>query len=135
MTRETVIRQARVAAERGMTDQCTVERRTGVSTSVTNGVTVTTKYTIYSGKCRVRTWSSLGKSVDVPRTVAGQFERLARIGVQLPIAGTKDLRDGDIITIVSSRHDPDLTGRTFAVRDPTIKSDASNRFIGCTEII
>jgi len=135
VTRETVIRRGRVAAEKGMTDTCKVERRTGISTSVVNGVTVTTKFTIYTGKCRVRPWSSLGKSIDQPRTIAGQFERLVRIGVQLPLAGTDDLRDADIITILTSAHDVDLVGRTFAVRDPAIKSDATQRFVGCTEVL
>lgn len=135
MSRESIIARGRVAAEKGMTDHCTIERRTGISTSVVNGVTITTKFTIYVGKCRVRTWSALGKSVDQPRMIAGQYERLARIGVQLPVVGSEDLRDGDVVTITSSLHDVDLVGRTFAVRDPSIKSDATQRFVGCTEIL
>jgi hypothetical protein len=134
MSRETVLARGRVAAERGMLDTCTIERVTGQTTNPTNGVVVEQKTQIYAGKCWVQSWSPLGGAAS-PRTVGGQYLRLLRLELQLPVAGTEGLQDGDIVTMTFAAHDPDLLGRSFTVRDLQFKSDDTSRRIGVSEVI
>jgi hypothetical protein len=134
VSRETVLARGRVAAERGMLDQCTIQRVAGSTTNPTNGVVSDTKTTIYTGKCRVQSWSPLGGAAS-PRTVGGQYLRLLRLELQLPVAGTDGLQDGDVVTMTFAAHDPDLLGRTFTVRDLQFKSDDTSRRIGVSEVI
>lgn len=134
MSRETVLARGRTAAERGMLDQCTIERVTGQTTNPTNGVVIDQKTTIYTGKCRVQAWSPLGGAAS-PRTVGAQYLRLLRLELQLPVAGTEGLQDGDVVTMTYAAHDPDLNGRIFAVRDLPFKSDDTSRRIGVSEVI
>jgi hypothetical protein len=61
--------------------------------------------------------------------------RLLRLELQLPVAGTEGLQDGDIVTMTFAAHDPDLLGRSFTVRDLQFKSDDTSRRIGVSEVI
>lgn len=134
MSRETVLARGRAAAEKGMLDQCTIERVTGQTTNPTNAVVVDQKTTLYIGKCRVQSWSPLGGAAS-PRTVGAQYLRLLRLELQLPVSGTEGLQDGDVVTITFAAHDQDLAGRSFAVRDLQFKSDDTSRRIGVSEVI
>ncbi len=133
MSRGTALNAARRAAEAGMHEACRIERLGIPTTNSTTGVTTQTRQLLYEGKCRVQTWSPLGGAAQ-PRTIGAQYIRILRLEIQLPIAGTAGLQDGDVVTLLTGVHDAELLNRTFTVRDLAFKSEASSRRIGVSEV-
>jgi Family of unknown function (DUF6093) len=130
MSRDSVLALGRTAAEAGMVDTCVIRRVTGRATNRDTGAPVVTYLTpdVYTGKCRVQQLQVQSQQHD-----AGQdYLLLLRLDVQLPMSVT-GLKVGDEITITASRHDADLVGRTFLVRDLAHKSEATARRVQCTE--
>lgn len=127
MQRAALLARAQAAAQAGMVDTCTIQRRTGETTDENSGVVTPTWDALYSGKCRVKQSIAQADQHDAGENYVLQM----RLEVQLPTSVT-GLKVGDEITIVTSR-DPDLPGRVFLVRDLFHKTDASARRVGVTE--
>lgn len=134
MSRSTVLAAGRKAAEAGMVDACTITRKVGTSTNPETAVVVDNEVQLYSGKCRVQSWSVLGGTAQ-PRTIGAQFVRLLRVELQLPITGTEGLQSDDIVTITAATHDSDLVGRRYTVRDLSHHSEKTARRIGINEVV
>lgn len=111
-----------------MVDACSIRRRTGESTDDDGNVVPTYGEPLYSGKCRIQQPNAQAAQADVGE----DYLLLLRIEVQLPMSVT-GLEVGDEITVTASRHDPDLPGRVFVVRDLAHKSHATARRVGVTE--
>jgi len=128
MSRQGVLSRGRVIAEAGMTDACTIRRRTGSSTDRDTGASTPTYSTLYTGKCRVQNARPLARPHD-----AGQdFVLMLMLDVQLPVSVT-GLQAGDEVTITDAAHDADLVGRVFRIHDLAHKSEATARRVGVVE--
>jgi hypothetical protein len=129
MSRATVLAAGRRAAEAGMTDTCTITRRTGTTDPVT-GVPSTSDTPLYDGVCRVQAARAEAQRQDIGE----DHELLLRLEIQLPVAGTEGLQVGDIVTITAAVNDADLTGRVFRIRDLAHKSEATARRVQVIEV-
>lgn len=130
MSRATAVARGRLAAEVGMVDACTIQRRTGESVG-TGGVITPTVSTLYAGKCRVqvRSQSQAGQGTNV-----GEAYRIVeRTEIQLPITVT-GLAEGDRITITAAALDPELVGKVFTVRDVLAKTHLTSRRVNALEV-
>ncbi len=128
MSRASVLALGRAAAERSMIDTCTVQRTTGESEGPGGVITPTTS-TVYTGACRVQVRAETGTQSDV-----GEASLiLTRHEIHLPISAV-GIREGDVVTITASTNDPDLVGRTYAVRDVLTKSEATARRVTAVEV-
>lgn len=118
--------RARAAAEARMVDACTIRRRTGEATV---GYEVAPTYTVlYDGRCEVDHGEAQAAEED-----AGQARLLmVRRTVKVPMSATGFEPDDEVL-ITASRHDPDLPGRTFYVKDLFGDSHATSRRIGVVE--
>lgn len=129
MSRDSVLRLGRRAAEAGMVDACVIRRRTGETVGA-DAVVTPTWATLYTGKCRVqvRSQSQAGQGVEV-----GEAYRIVeRSEVHLPITVT-GLAEGDRIEVTASAHDPELVGKVFTVRDVIAKSHLTARRVTVAE--
>jgi hypothetical protein len=112
----------------GMVDACTITRVGTRVTDTTTGEVTEPTSTLYTGQCRVQQ-----KQADATEETVGEDRLLLlRLEVQLPMSVT-GLEVGDLITITSSVHDPDLPGRVFRVRDLAHKTHATSRRVQCVE--
>jgi hypothetical protein len=130
MSRESALARGRSAAEISMVDACTIRRITGTVSDDFSGEPVETYLSPdpYVGKCRVQN----DRAQAQEHNVAEDYQLLLRLGVQLPMS-VVGLEVGDIVTITSSAHDPDLPGRVFLIRDLAHKTDATARRVQVTE--
>lgn len=128
MSRDSVLALGRAAAERSMIDACTVRRVTG-ETEGAGGVITPTYSTIYTGACRVQVRAEAGTQ----REVGEASLIVTRHEIHMPISAV-GIREGDVITITTSVHDPDLIGRTYAVRDVLTKSEATARRVTAVDV-
>lgn len=104
-----------------MMDVCTVQRKTGESTS--GGVITPTWSALYTGKCRVQVQTrGAGNGTDVGEA----YRVIERREIHLPIT-VLGLTEGDRITVTASALDPDLVGRVYVVRDVIAKSQLTAR--------
>lgn len=111
-----------------MVDACTVTRVGTRVTDTTTGEVTEPTSTLYTGQCRVQQ-----KQADATEETVGEDHLLLlRIEVQLPMSVT-GLKVGDLITITSSAHDPDLPGRVFRIHDLAHKTHATSRRVQCLE--
>lgn len=129
MSRASVLARGRAAAEAGMTDTCTIRRRTGESTSST-GVVTPTWTTVYTGPCRIQQTDTQAREENPGEA----HVLLVRRELQLPVTTSVGVRADDVATIDSSINDPDLTGRIFAIRGEAAKSEATSRRLGIDEV-
>jgi hypothetical protein len=109
----TALARGRAAAQALMVDACTVKRKTGEATDRDSGQTTPTWTTLYTGACRVQQ-SQLG-AASTPADPGEAAVRLVAYELQLPVAGTAGIREGDVATITASALDADLVGRVFTV--------------------
>jgi hypothetical protein len=128
VSRAAVLARARIAAEAGMADTCTIRRRTGETTDEANGTITPTWASLYAGKCRVQQAQAQAE----PRDAGEAHLLLLRLEVQLPMSVT-GLQVGDEVTITAAAYDADLPGRVFLVRDLAHKTDATARRVQVTE--
>ena len=126
--RSAVLARAQAFAEQGLVDTCTIRRRTG-ETEGPGGVIQTTWSDVYVGKCRVQVRAEAGTVADVGEAALV----LQHPEVQLPISATGIL-EGDLIEMTSSAREPDLVGRSYAVRGVLTKSEASSRRVSAIEV-
>ena len=128
MSREIVLARGRAAAEKGMTDTCTIRRITGSTTDPNSGVISPSYATLFIGSCRVQQAQAQAQQTD-----AGEaYLLLLRLEVQLPMS-LAGLRVSDEITIDTSAHDPDLVDRVFLVRDLAHGTHKTARRVQVTE--
>lgn len=130
MSRADVLARGRAAAEAGMTDTCTIRRRTGVATDPDTGATVPAYLSPdpYAGKCRVQQHQASADRKDVGQ----DFLLILSLEVQLPVSVT-GLQVGDEITITAATYDSDLVGRVFKIHDLAHKSEPTARRVQCIE--
>ena len=128
MSLESVLARGRAAAERLMTDQCVIRRKTGETTDDDGNVVPVYGPDLYAGKCRIQQSNAQAQQVDVGE----DYLLLQRLEVQLPMS-VVGLEIGDEVEVTASVHDPDLPGRVFIVRDLAHKTHATSRRVGVTE--
>lgn len=127
MSRAALVARAKIAAEKGMVDTCSIRRGADGGTDGSGNV-VTTWTSLYTGRCRVQ--QSPGQASS--QNPGESYQLLLRLEVQLPMS-VIGLHVGDEITITAAVRDADLVGRVFLIRDLAHKSDASARRVGVTE--
>lgn len=127
MSRESVLARGQAAAERGMTDTCTIKRVTGQSTA-SSGVVTPTYSTLYTGICRVQQHQAAGRQ----ETVGAAYVLMLEVEVQLPNSVT-GLAVSDEVTITAAINDADLVGRVFLIRDLAHASEKTARRVQCQE--
>lgn len=130
MSRTSVLAMGRAAAAVGMTDTCTITRVTGTSTDPATGVVTPTVATIYSGPCRFQ--ELLAFSRDAMPTPDDPQVMRSRV-LQLPVATSAGVRQGDDVMVDTCVNDPDLVGTAMVVRDESGKSEATVRRLGVEE--
>lgn len=130
MSRASALARGRTAAEVGMVDACTIQRRSGGTTDPNTGYPVTQPYTaIYTGKCRVQQQVAVAR----PHEVGEDHVEVVRFDIQLPMVGSEGLKVTDLVTITASAHDADLVGRTWLIGELAHKSEATARRVGMIE--
>jgi hypothetical protein len=122
MSAATALARGRVAAEALMVDACTIVRKS--SESASGGMVSVTTTPVYSGKCRIQVKQEPGGG----RTVGEAYLIVQRLELQLPITAA-ELAEGDLVTMTASALDPQLVGKTYAVRD-VAPQDAPDRAPG-----
>lgn len=128
MTISSALARGRAAAEARMVDACTVQRKTGESEGP-GGVISPTWSQVYAGKCRVQVRTEAGSPADVGEASV----IITRHEIHLPISAVGIL-EGDQVTMTAATYDPDLVGRTYAVRDVLTKSEATARRVTAVEV-
>lgn len=111
------------AVEALMDDTCTVHRPGAGGSVDLDPVTLTpvavSGALVYDGKC-------LLKAVDqvaIEASQGGQAQTLLRYQLKLPL-GSLDLQSGDVVTITSTRRDPNAPGSMFLVDEQLVKTMA-----------
>lgn len=122
----TVFGQA--AAERLMVDACTISRVGVAFTNPDTGEQTKTSIPIYVGKCQVKSLSGAS-----PTEPGEAHLLLLTLKLHIPVSAT-GVRPGDIVAITDATHDPELVGRTFAVKDLAHKTYATSRRLGVQEV-
>jgi hypothetical protein len=129
MSRDALIARGRQAAEAGMSDTCTIRRRTGGTTDPVTGYPTQPYTTLYAGKCRMQQQVAIAR----PHEAGEDHVYIVRFDLQLPVVGTEGLKVKDEVAITVSIHDQDLVGRTFIVTELAHKSEATARRVGVIE--
>lgn len=106
----------RAAAERLMTDTCTVGRPGDVTDDVTGEAQTVV---VYEGRCKVQTYEGYEQNP----TAGGAVLTVQRYRVDLPVSFRPEA--GDVVTIVASQTDPRLVGKTYRVTAPFNKTYAT----------
>lgn len=126
MSRVIALARARTAAALGMTDTCTIRRRSGESVDDNTGMVTPTWTQVYAGQCRVQQRNPIAQQ----QTPGPDFQLLVQLELQLPATVTGVLV-GDEVTIIAST-DPELVDTVLIIRDLAAKSQASARRLGVT---
>lgn len=110
-----------------MDDECVITRDSdGVSDDVLdadgNLTPVGSATTLYEGVCMVRPVQAI-KPHPVPYTE----QQVSQYAVKVPVTVDVDYRKGDVVSITSSRRDPQLVGRTLYVRVVQYRTFALSR--------
>lgn len=132
MSRASVLARGRAFAEGGFIDTCTIDRVTGETTNLNNGVVTKTRTTLYTGRCRVQQAAAPWAG---PATVGEAHVRLSALELQLPVAGTEGLRVDDRVTITAATHDTELVGRVFAIVGAHHASEKTTRRLPIQEVL
>lgn len=130
MSAASVLVRGRQAAEALMVDACTITRVTGEVTDLQTGVVTQTTEQIYAGKCRIQQNGRLSR----PVTVAGSYVFQTAYELQLPIGTSPGIGINDAVAVDAAVFDPDLSGRTYWVRELAAKTHATSRRCGIEEV-
>lgn len=114
-----------------MIDTCTIRRPASPTFNATTGAYTTTKTTVYSGKCRVRT-RSLGFLRERAAEAGEEQTVLWPYMLAVPLTVT-NLAVLDEVTIDAS-NDPALVGVVMRVRVVSLGTDTTARKMDCEEI-
>jgi hypothetical protein len=116
-------------AERLMVDECTIRRQTGLVTDPVSGVVSPAYETIYTGKCKVQTFTNR----ELMKT-GGEYEFIVqRYEVQVPVS-VVGVKTNDEALVTASVYDPDLVGRSYRVVGLMNKSEGTARRLGVEEM-
>lgn len=107
-----VLRLGRSVAEGRMTETVIVTRGGEKSWDETAGKWVESRWTVYSGRARVKQSSHAGKKSDS----GSQLTVVSQPEVHLPV--TVDAEPGDLIEVTASTVSELLVGRVFTVMSP-----------------
>lgn len=130
MSRDALLSRGRAAAVRGMTDTCTIRRRTGETTDPVTAVVTPTWADVYAGPCRLQdSGGTRGGSRE--ETPGEDHQLLVELELQIPI-GAAVLDAEDEVTLTASAHDPARVGDVLLVRDLAGKTDATALRVGVT---
>ena len=116
MTAPTALRSGRAAAERLMTDTCTLERPGALVDDVTGEAELEP---VFAGRCKVQTYEGYEQNP----TAGGSVLTVQRYRVDLP--ASVQPRPGDLVTVTASLTDPHLVGKRYRVTAPFNKSYAT----------
>jgi hypothetical protein len=129
LTAESTVYSGRAAAERLMTDACTVQRQTGQSMSEVTLVVTPTYSTIYTGNCRVKIDSAGDLGVDIGARAGSVRDYI----VSVPVSATVFAVD-DLVTITASPLDPSQVGLTLRILGALHGSQITARRFRCQEV-
>jgi hypothetical protein len=107
-----------------LVDTCTIQRKTGMTEDLNTGIGTPTYVLLYTGACR---FQAAAANWAGPSDVAEAALRLASFELQVPVAGTEDLRIDDRVTVLTCLNDLDLVGRVFSLTGISRKSHATTR--------
>jgi hypothetical protein len=119
MSRASVLARGRIAAQAGMTDTCTIRRRTGSTVNPATAEVEWTEDTIYSGACKLQESSGLPRDAN-PTPIAPVLMVYRQL--HLPVTASDGVREGDRATIDTCANDPDMVGAVLLIRSERGKS-------------
>lgn len=130
MSRVSVTRSGRRAAELGMVDACAIRAPStfGVMDPDTGLRVETPGVTVYTGKCKVQTYEAHESTPESGDHVYS----VQRASLHLP--ATVDIPVGHLATITASVLDPNLVGRVFRVSAVLHKSMATANRLQVDEV-
>lgn len=128
MSAVTITARGRWAAEQQMLDVCIIEHPTGHTTNATTGAVTETSSLVYNGPCKVNR-----ASAPAPQDVAEAHLAVLSPTVHVPMS-VVGVVEGDRVTVVLCRLDPELTGKVFRVRGPMHNTYQTARRLECTEV-
>jgi len=131
VSRASVLARGRAFAATGFVDTCTITRVLATQTNPQTGEVTKSYTTIYSGACRVQASAGPASPADVGQ--AARHERQATL--QVPVAGTSDIRIDDRATITACPNDPDLVGRFFHITGLLDASHKTARRLAMEELL
>ena len=125
-----VLYRGRRLAESLMVDRCTIRHRTGATTDPDTGVVTPTYVVVYSGKCKVQTFTNR----ELLKT-GGEHEFIdQRYEVDIPVS-VVGVQANDEITLDAATYDADLVGRQYRVVGLMNKSLGTARRLGVEELV
>lgn len=121
-------KRGRKMAEARMHSSCRVQRASGTPVKGPDGELHTPLVTIYEGKCRLRSNSTVTSDIDA----AGQLLTGQASVLSFPVVASADIQVHDIATFIASPDpgddlDPALVGRRVEIRGLHFDSDATAR--------
>lgn len=126
MTAASALARGRLRAESLMVDACTISRTDPEAAPVWNEATMgydpPAGSTVYTGRCRVQLRDTMASTPEAGERVVV----VQRAVVQVPMTVT-GVRVGDVVTVTSAAHDPDLVGNVYRVRSLFAKTHATAR--------
>lgn len=125
-----VLTRGRAAALAIMQDACTITRLASTSTNSETAQVTKTFTTIYSGQCRI----SINSKNARPQNIAEDNLFIFRVQLQLPMSAVGVLPD-DQAVITACLYDPELVGKTFAVRELAHGTHITSRRLMVEEVI
>jgi hypothetical protein len=128
MTAISATRRGRRAADRLMTDTCTIAEGDQVYDPVTDSYVPADGATRYAGACTVTARDNADRQVEA----GAETVSLWPIIVSVPMSVTTVQVD-DVVTVTESRLDAALVGARFRVRQVPTGSFLTARRLGCEE--
>lgn len=132
MGADVVLAAGRARAQQTFVDTCTIERPGKPVTNPIDGTVTTPMRPLYSGACAFQQASAPWAG---PATVGQAGVGLSTQEVKLPIVGSEGITKDDIVTCTSSRNDPELVGKKFAVQGAHHASEKTSRRLPLMEVI
>lgn len=113
-----------------MVDACIIRAITSVTTGV-DGHTTDQTVVVYTGRCRLQEIFGFSRETNP----SPDQQQLARYRVlQLPVAGSENVRVEQVVEMTVCVNDPDMVGVRLVVRDQSGKTEATSRRIGVEEM-
>lgn len=120
---DSLLVEARAAAEEIMTEACTITRAGELTFDPDAGYSDPTGDTVYAGMCRVQQARIAGPSSSL---VGGAELTLDELDVWIPISSTV-IEVDDVVTVTAARYDPQLVGRSYRVAEVPAASQKTSR--------
>jgi predicted RecA/RadA family phage recombinase len=125
--------ELRAAAESLMADRCTVTRPGVGAPTVDEGTGALVQPAgtpVYAGRCRVQVPNVAERDAD-----AGERSWTVQAAlVVLPVAGSEQVRVGDVVTVTAAVNDRALLGARYVVKALHAKTHATARRLRCEAV-